>query len=52
MRRISTKHAKPGMVLGAPVYNNYGNVLLDKSTTLDQECLQALKKQSSQGNPG
>ena len=42
MRRTAPKHAKPGMVLGAPVYDNYGTMLLESHTTLDEECLKTL----------
>ena len=42
MRRTAPKHAKPGMVLGAPVYDNYGTMLLEAHTTLDEECLKTL----------
>ncbi len=43
MRRITTKHAKKGMVLGAPVYDNYGTMLLDSFIRLDEDCLTVLK---------
>ena len=42
MRRISLKYAKPSMVLGAPVYDNYGTMLLDEDTRLDKDCLEIL----------
>jgi HD-GYP domain-containing protein (c-di-GMP phosphodiesterase class II) len=45
MRRITLKYARPGMVLGAPVYDDYGTMLLDAYIRLDKECLKALLDQ-------
>ena len=42
MRRITLKYAKSGMVLGAPVYSNYGTMVLDSHIRLDDECLKIL----------
>jgi len=45
MRRISVKYARPGMVLGAPVYTCYGTNLLDANVRLDERSVKALKLQ-------
>jgi HD-GYP domain-containing protein (c-di-GMP phosphodiesterase class II) len=42
MRRISIKYAEPGMVLGYPIFDYYGNRLLDAHTKLDERCLKSL----------
>ncbi len=42
MRRISAKYAQPGMVLGYPVYDNFGTKLLTAHTKLDEDCLKVL----------
>ena len=42
MRRVSVKYAKPGMVLGYPVYDNYGSMLLDAHVKLDEDSLKIL----------
>ncbi len=34
MRRITLKHAKPGMVVEAPVYDNWGNLIIYKNNEL------------------
>jgi HD-GYP domain-containing protein (c-di-GMP phosphodiesterase class II) len=34
MRRITLKHAKPGMVVEAPVYDNWGNLIIYKDNEL------------------
>jgi HD-GYP domain-containing protein (c-di-GMP phosphodiesterase class II) len=44
MRRISAKYAKPGMILGAIVYDNYGTMLLNSFTKLNQDHIQILRK--------
>lgn len=44
MRRITVKYAKPGMILGAPVYDNYGNMLLDSQMRLDESLLDLLRR--------
>ena len=35
MQRISAVYAKPGMVIGCPVYDYWGDMVLEKETTLD-----------------
>jgi len=42
MRRITLRYAKAGMVLGSPVYDNFGTMLLDSHIRLDEECLKIL----------
>lgn len=42
MRRVSTTRAKPGMVIGATVYDIRGAVLLEESDTLTPEKIQLL----------
>lgn len=42
MRRITTKYAQPGMVLGMAVYDNYGKELLGHLTVLNDECLRLM----------
>ncbi len=39
MRRISAKYAKPGMVLGRPVYDNRGHMIYDSNTQLTDDSL-------------
>ena len=46
MRRITLKYAKPGMVLGTPVYDNYGTMLLTDHIRLDKDCLELLQNNS------
>ena len=46
MRRIAVKYAKPGMLLGAPVYDNYGTMLLDADIRLDEQCIGVLLNKS------
>ena len=46
MRRITIKYAKPGMVLGSAVYDNYGTMLLDSHIRLDEECLKIMLNNS------
>lgn len=36
MRRMTSKYARPGMVLGLPVYDNFGEMLLPQETKLDK----------------
>jgi HD-GYP domain-containing protein (c-di-GMP phosphodiesterase class II) len=43
MRRISAKYAKPGMILGAIVYDNYGTMLLNSFIKLNQNHLKLLQ---------
>ena len=38
MRRMSARYAKPKMVLGRPVYDSKGNVILNSGATLDRDC--------------
>ena len=42
MRRITLKHAKPGMVLGVPAHDNFGILLFEAHTKLDEDCLKIL----------
>ena len=42
MRRITVKYAKKGMVLGASVYDSFGNLLLDSYIRLDDDCLKTM----------
>jgi len=42
MRRISPKYAKPEMVVESPVYDNFGNILLEANTKLNKACLELL----------
>lgn len=44
MRRISLKYARPGMVLGYPVFDPYGVKLLDANVKLDEQHLKTLAK--------
>ncbi len=44
MRRISLKYARPGMVLGYPVFDPYGVKLLDTNVKLDEHNLKMLIK--------
>jgi HD-GYP domain-containing protein (c-di-GMP phosphodiesterase class II) len=46
MRRITTKYAQPGMILGLPVYDNYGRELLGRRTKLNEECLSIMARNS------
>ncbi len=46
MRRITTKYAQPGMILGMPVFDNYGKELLGRRTRLNEECLAIMAKNS------
>ena len=46
MRRITVKYAKPGMVLAAPTYDNYGTMLLTEHMRLDEDCLELLQNNS------
>ena len=39
MRRISAKYAKPGMVLGRPVYDNRGHMIFDSNTQLTDDSI-------------
>ncbi len=39
MRRITLKHAKPGMVVEAPVFDNWGNLLVEKNSELTAEMI-------------
>lgn len=42
MRRISATHAKPGMVLGRPVYDAYGYEVVERGTKINEKVLQTL----------
>ncbi len=42
MRRISAQHAKPGMILSRSVYDSRGNEVIETSTQLTQDLLDAL----------
>ena len=42
MRRMSTTHVIPGMVLGRPVYDSLGHPLLDSGTRLSDDNLKTL----------
>ncbi len=44
MRRISIKYARPGMMLGYPVFDPYGVKLLDANVKLDEHNLKMLLK--------
>ena len=46
MRRITTKYAQPGMILGMPVYDNYGKELLGRRTNLNEQCLGIMARNS------
>jgi hypothetical protein len=39
MRRITVKHAQPGMVAELPVYDNWGNLLLNKDQQFDTKII-------------
>lgn len=39
MRRITLKHVKPGMVVEAPVYDNWGNQLVHKNAELTADMI-------------
>ncbi len=47
MRRISMQYAQPGMVLGAAIYDSYGNLLLEQGTRLTLDNVAALGRLSS-----
>jgi hypothetical protein len=44
MRRITIKYAKPGMVLEQPVYDSFGNTLVDKGKELDAGLVVSMKE--------
>ena len=46
MRRITTKYAQPGMILGMPVYDNYGKELLGRRTNLNEQHLALMARNS------
>lgn len=46
MRRITIKYAQPGMILGVPVYDNYGKEILGRRTRLDEQCIRLMTKNS------
>jgi len=46
MRRITTKYAQPGMILGMPVYDNYGKELLGRRTNLNEQHLSLMARNS------
>ena len=43
MRRIAARYAKPGMVLGRPVYDNRGHMIFDANTKLSDDSLKTLE---------
>lgn len=42
MRRITVKHARPGMVLGLPVYDGCGKLLMARSARINHESLRMM----------
>jgi len=42
MRRITVRYAKPGMVLGLPVFNNFGKQLLKQFTKLNEKRIKTM----------
>ncbi len=42
MRRITLKHAKPGMMVEAPVYDNWGNLLLAANSELSADIINTI----------
>lgn len=42
MRRISAKHAKPGMVLARPVYDGRGFEVIERNTKINEKLLKTL----------
>jgi HD-GYP domain-containing protein (c-di-GMP phosphodiesterase class II) len=44
MKRITVKHAEPGMVTEQPIYDHWGNLLLQKSNELTPELIDDMKK--------
>jgi hypothetical protein len=44
MRRITIKYAKPGMVLEQPVYDAFGNTLVDRGKELDAGLVVSMKE--------
>ncbi len=42
LRRIAARYAKPGMVLGKPVYDNRGHMVFDSKTKLSEDSLKTL----------
>jgi HD-GYP domain-containing protein (c-di-GMP phosphodiesterase class II) len=44
MRRITTKYAQLGMVLGMPVYDNYGKEIICRHTSLNDQCLEVMTR--------
>jgi HD-GYP domain-containing protein (c-di-GMP phosphodiesterase class II) len=46
MRRITLKYAQPGMILGMPVYDNYGKELLGRRTNLTDLHLSIMHRNS------
>ena len=43
MRRITLKHAKPGMVVELPVFDNWGSLLLNKNMELTAELISGIE---------
>ncbi|OGN99348.1 MAG: hypothetical protein A2Y89_01640 [Chloroflexi bacterium RBG_13_51_18] len=43
MRRITLKYARPGMVLEQPVYDSFGNTLVEKGKELDHGLITSMK---------
>lgn len=46
MRRITTKYAQPGMILGMPVFDNFGKEILGRRTRLTDEYLELMTRKS------
>ena len=46
MRRVTVKYARRGMILGAPVYDNFGTMLIDGFIRLDDDCIKILNDNS------
>ena len=44
MRRITLKHAKPGMVVEQPVFDNWGNLLLNKNNELTAALINSISE--------
>jgi hypothetical protein len=42
MRRLTLKHAQPGMIVEMPVYDNWGNLLVYSNNTLSQQLIDTI----------
>jgi HD-GYP domain-containing protein (c-di-GMP phosphodiesterase class II) len=42
MRRITLKHAQPGMIVEMPVYDNWGNMLVYSNNTLSKQLIDTI----------